>query len=52
MTVKMCENIVADASGNGIQINRVVLSGEIFVDDILRERTVKGLQDKGYQVYF
>ena len=52
MTVKMCENIVADASGNGIGVNRVVLSGEIFVDDILRERTVKGLQDKGYQVYY
>lgn len=52
MTVKMCGNIAADASENGIRVNRVVLSGEIFGDDILKERTIKGLQDKGYQVCY
>ncbi|MGN0361328.1 MAG: hypothetical protein ACI4ET_00650 [Bilifractor sp.] len=52
MTVRMCENISADVREDGISVKQVLLSGAIFEDDILKDRVGRGLQEKGYTVFF
>ena len=51
MAATICEKIAWEAGENGIQVNRVVLSGGVFCDSILLQRVVSLLTKRGFQIY-